>query len=63
MKKIYMNPEMEVVDIKMNQQLLAGSVDALIDSGTQDNGDALAPELPGMPDFGPSIGSTLPLDF
>lgn len=25
MKKKYMNPEMEVVDIKMNQQLLAGS--------------------------------------
>ena len=25
MKKEYINPEMDIVDIKMNQQLLAGS--------------------------------------
>ena len=26
MKKIYMSPEMEVIEINMNQQILAGSV-------------------------------------
>ena len=30
-KKIYLEPHMEVVDVKTNQQLLVGSVD--IDSG------------------------------
>lgn len=29
MKKIYMTPEMEIVEIKANQQLLAGSVPGL----------------------------------
>ena len=45
MKKIYFAPEMEIVDINTNQQLLAGSQTAPLDEGTQDNGDALAPYL------------------
>ena len=44
MKKIYLTPEMEIVDIKTNQQLLAGSTNAPVDDdNTQDNGDALSP--------------------
>lgn len=46
MKKIYMTPEMEIVDINTNLQLLAGSTNAPVDNdNTQDNGDALAPYL------------------
>ena len=45
MKKIYLTPEMEIVDIKTNQQLLAGSTNAPVDNNTQDNGDALSPEF------------------
>ena len=45
MKKIYFAPEMEIVDVNTNQQLLAGSRTAPVDEGTQDNGDALAPYL------------------
>lgn len=55
MKKEYMNPEMEIVDIKMNQQLLAGSPDLSTDPDPIDPGSSDAPGLPGMPDFGPSI--------
>lgn len=44
MKKTYFAPEMEIVNIK-NQQLLAGSVDAPVSDETQDNGNALAPEV------------------
>ena len=37
---------MEIVDIKINQQLLAGSTNAPVDDvNTQDNGNALAPEF------------------
>ena len=43
MKKTYINPEMEIVEIKM-QALLAGSL-PLIDDETVDTGDVLAPEL------------------
>lgn len=43
MKKIYFNPKMEVVDLKINQQLLAGSTDAPVGGGSQGNGNALAP--------------------
>ena len=47
MKKIYVNPEMDIYEIKTGAQLLAGSPkDAPVDdSDTQDNGDALAPGL------------------
>lgn len=45
MKKIYFAPEMEIVDINTNQQLLAGSTNAPVSDETQDNGDALAPEV------------------
>ena len=33
MKKIYMNPEMEIVDIKINQPLL-GASDPVVDSSS-----------------------------
>ena len=37
---------MEIVDIKTNQQLLAGSTNAPVDNDTtQDNGNALSPEF------------------
>lgn len=45
MKKIYIAPEMEVVEIKTNVGLLAGSVPAPVSDEPQDNGDALAPEF------------------
>ena len=69
MKKIYMTPELEEIKIKSNMSLLAGSlstdgIDTGGFGGTDDGShEPGAPELPGMPDFGPSIGSTLPLDF
>lgn len=44
MKKTYFAPEMEIVDIKANQQLLAGSAPAL--GGDLEGGDPiLSPEL------------------
>ena len=43
MKKEYFAPEMEIVDIKTNQYLLAGSETAPLSEETQDNGNALAP--------------------
>ena len=45
MKKIYFAPEMEIVDINTNQQLLAGSTPAPVSDEEQDNGDALAPQF------------------
>ena len=45
MKKIYLTPEMEIVDINTNQQLLAGSTNAPVSDDIQDNGDALSPEI------------------
>ena len=45
MKKEYFAPEMEIVDINTNQQLLAGSTNAPVSDEKQDNGDALAPEV------------------
>ena len=50
MKKMYIAPEMEVVEIKTNVGILAGSVDAPLSDDTQDNGDALAPDM-GVPGF------------
>ena len=49
MKKIYMSPTMDVIELKHQQTLLAGSVDgfngALDDTdGDGDGDDALAPE-------------------
>ena len=43
MKKIYFAPEMEIVDINTNQQLLAGSVG--YNSTPVDAGDVDAPEI------------------
>lgn len=59
-----MTPELEEIKIKSNMSLLAGSVtgDNGIGWGGEDPGvEPGAPELPGMPDFGP--GSLLGLPF
>ena len=53
MKKIYINPEMEVVELNMIQPLMTTSSMPLVDDTTIDDaGDILAP--PGL-DVGPSI--------
>ncbi len=53
MKKVYMTPEVEIVDVKINQQLLAGSVG--IESTPINAGEVEAPEMPDfMPDGMPS---------
>jgi hypothetical protein len=44
MKKTYMHPEMEIVEIK-GQVLLAGSALDLKDTGYDVNQESLAPEL------------------
>jgi len=55
MKKTYITPEMEVVEIEKKVQLLAGSVESfdLIDDPTVDPtpGGTLAPALPGFTDI------------
>lgn len=43
MKKIYISPEMDVIELK-KQTLLAGSVNAPVDNNEQSNENALAPE-------------------
>ena len=65
MKKIYMTPELEEIEIKSNQPLLLGSgvtSDDGIGWGGTDDGthDPAAPALPGMPDFGPNSIVGLP---
>jgi hypothetical protein len=56
MKKTYINPEMEVVEMKVQQMLAASSIG--ITEGNIDAGDVGAPEfefmpeaMPGMPSF------------
>ena len=44
MKKAYINPEMEIVEIK-GQVLLAGSVFSLNENGFDVNEESLAPEF------------------
>ena len=44
MKKAYINPEMEIVEIK-GQVLLAGSVFSLNETGFDVNEESLAPEF------------------
>ena len=67
MKKIYMTPEMEEIEIKNNMSLLAGSVggggaaDDLGFGGDGSGEEPGVPALPGMPDFGP--GSVLGFPF
>ena len=58
MKKIYMQPEMEIVEIKHQQTLLAGSapvLDNTDDFGTEDPilapGLDVGPSIPGLPGF------------
>ena len=52
MKKIYINPEMEVVELNMIQPLMTTSSMPLVDDTIDDADDILAP--PGL-DVGPSI--------
>jgi hypothetical protein len=60
MKKIYMSPEMEIVEMKNHQMLLAGSALGLGDPGSANNAEAplfMDDELlgwdvsPNVPDF------------
>ena len=44
MKKEYMNPEMEVIELKMHQMLMAGSPTLPKSDEEVDEGDILAPE-------------------
>ena len=45
MKKIYMSPEMDVIELKQRQMLLAGSgFDEKLDEEGGDGGNALSPE-------------------
>jgi len=44
MKKIYFSPEMEVVDIEMQQQVLAGSL-GIDSTNISDENELLAPEM------------------
>lgn len=44
MKKTYINPEMEIVEVK-SQALLAGSLPVFSDESPVNSGDVLAPEL------------------
>jgi len=46
-KKQYMAPTVEIIDVKINQQLLIGSVS--IDSTPIDAGEVEAPEMPDIP--------------
>lgn len=63
MKKIYLQPEAEVVDLKFNQTLLAGSPSIPIVEGesVDDPGVLPAPgmDLPGMPSI-PGVTSEFP---
>ena len=52
MKKIYINPEMEVVELNMIQPLMTTSMPLVDDTTIDDADDILAP--PGL-DVGPSI--------
>ena len=45
MKKVYMSPVMDIIELKNQQTLLAGSVQAPFGEGTQDGGNAAAPEF------------------
>lgn len=45
MKKIYMSPAMDVIELKNQQSLLAGSVEAPFGEGTLGGGNAAAPEF------------------
>ena len=46
-KKQYMAPTVEIIDVKINQQLLIGSVG--IESTPIEAGEVEAPEMPGIP--------------
>ena len=47
MKKTYIHPEMEVIEVNMDQSLLAGSVigDGVFNDLADENTDGLAPEM------------------
>ena len=44
MKKKYINPEMDIYEMKAKGQLMAGS-DPVVDGTTDDENDLLAPEF------------------
>ena len=50
MKKIYMSPQMDVIELKNQQMLLAGSTTVPV-GGEGDAGNAEAPEYEGL-EFG-----------
>ena len=45
MKKIYLKPEMELIEENLNQQLLAGSAPGLGDDFDSSSDPVLSPEL------------------
>ena len=50
MKKIYLEPEMEIVKIATKQILMISGPDVVDDgTGVSNPNDIMAPELPGMP--------------
>ena len=52
MKKIYMTPEMEIVELDILQPILTGSLPLTDSSEITDESDILAPEgLTGLPSF------------
>ena len=58
MKKQYINPSMEVVDVKMQPMLLAGSLD--IDSGDTGIIDGGGDDVPALsPFFGSDLEQTI----
>lgn len=54
MKKQYINPELEIIEIQ-TMSMLASSIDftngTITPSSDNATGDAMAPELPGIPPF------------
>ena len=56
-KKIYMTPDIQVVEIEMTQLLAASSVTSDgIDWGGVDEGGTLDPAAPEMPNMGEIVG-------
>ena len=57
-KKIYMTPDMETIDLKANQLLMAsgGVTSNGIGYGGVDEGGTLDPAAPGLPSMGDLVG-------
>lgn len=64
MKKTYLQPELEVVDIKFSQPLMAGSpVLDVNNENVTDPDELLAPEMPGAPSVNEMLGIPTGLPF